>query len=102
MLLIIINIDKQIIYFNIYGVTLPDSIIPINVDMNIGILYLSILLVHKKKAILKGAIKPIKIDLLNKKPIKLNIIILKFIFSIFIIFSAIIFIAIIVAIILRF
>ena len=45
--------------------------------MNIGILYLSILLVHKKKAILKGAIEPIKIDLLNKKPIKLNIIILK-------------------------
>ena len=54
MLLIIININKQIIYFNIYGIELPDDITPIIVDMNIGILYLSTLLIHKKNAIPKG------------------------------------------------
>ena len=47
------------------------------VDMNIGILYLSTLLIPKKNAIPKGAIEPIKIVLLNKKPIKLNIITLE-------------------------
>ena len=77
LLLIIININKQIIYFNIYGIELPDDITPIIVDMNIGILYLSTLLIPKKNAIPKGAIEPIKIVLLNKKPIKLNIITLE-------------------------
>ena len=73
----IININKQIIYFNIYGIELPDDITPIIVDMNIGILYLSTLLIPKKNAIPKVDIEPIKIVLLNKKPIKLNIITLE-------------------------
>ena len=68
---------SDIIYFNIYGIELPDDITPIIVDMNIGILYLSTLLIPKKNAIPKGAIEPIKIVLLNKKPIKLNIITLE-------------------------
>ena len=60
-----------------YGTEFPDNIIPHNVDINIGILYLPTLLIPIKNAIPKGAIDPIHIDLLNKNPIKLNIITFK-------------------------
>jgi hypothetical protein len=77
LLLIIIYINKQTIYFNIYATEFPDDIIPINVAINMGILNRSILLIPIKNAIPKGAIDPIRIDLLNKKAIKQNIIVLK-------------------------
>ena len=69
---------------------LPDNAIPINVDINTGILYLSILDMYRKNAIPNGAIDPIKIDLLNKNPIIENIIVLESIYlDIFILFISI-------------
>ena len=79
-LLIDINIIIHTQYLIIYGVQLPDNAIPINVDINTGILYLSILDMYKKNAIPNGAIDPIKIDLLNKNPIIENIIVLESIY----------------------
>ncbi|CZS11659.1 hypothetical protein CDFC105_93864 [Clostridioides difficile] len=55
-LFIAINIVRHTAYFATFPKSLDDDNIPNNVDMNTGILYLSIFDAHIKKAIPKGCL----------------------------------------------
>ncbi|EQE77246.1 hypothetical protein QCU_3427 [Clostridioides difficile CD68] len=79
-LFIAINIVRHTAYFATFPKSLDDNNIPNNVDMNTGILYLSIFDAHIKKAIPKGATESTIIDLLSKNPITANAAVVKSIY----------------------